>query len=109
MTDECKTAVKVMDLRTRGGQTVYRLSEPIDYSPLRSPTEFIVCSTFEQQWGVFEGKRLTTVNPCDDTGIVLGFDNLVTFGPDDAISTHRDALALLGFELVQEDEDEGSI
>ena len=102
MTDERKTAVKVRDLRQGGGQTVYQLSEPIDYSPLRSPTEFVVCSTFEQQWGAFKGNRLTTVNPADETGVILGFRTLAEFEPDDSIATHADALALMGFELIEE-------
>ena len=96
-----KTAVKVKNLVWRG-QAVYRLSEPIDYSPLRSPTSFVVCSTHEHQWGPFEGEKITVINPADGAGVVLGFENLITFGPDDAVATHADALALLGFELIEE-------
>ena len=101
-----KTAVKVRDLRQGGGQSIYRLSEPIKYSPIRTPTQHVVCSTFEHKWGPFKGERITVVNPCDDAGTVLGFDNLVTFGPDGPVATHADVLRLLGFELTEEGGDE---
>ena len=68
--EERKTAVKVEDLMWKG-QAVYRLSEKVVFSPVRSPTQYVVCVTDVQRWGPFEGGTITTVYPSDEKGVLF--------------------------------------